>query len=561
MGAEDVFADAVLDQVAPAEAGAGIAGVVATVTRTGRAGWFGGLDRLADAVTRRRAQVAATADLPALRSALATPVAEAVRLEYRTLFADPDDLARLEEAELLALPNDPIDAHRAVATRTWVSPLAEDSHRQAVRVVVAVHQEVVRQAVEQMANATALAPAVVAGLTRLAELVGTGVDQDAPLDEADWTALAVLAHPSGRSDASGPPPWLDTVAALADDLRWRGSAQDRLVAALPPVERRRLANAWSDLVGSCPTLADAVREWHRTSGPVETPDRGGAVSGMSGMSGTGGAWGAGEQRDVPGAYLFTTLLDPVAETADLDQLERSIAQDHAGAGLDDIDGAAVERIAGRAARSDLDRLRRAVRAVTGSARQGTDGALNAAVVRRRVSTMALRRGLGRATRIPPGSSVPVTLVVDRSGPPERWNAVRAAALAVGELVRRGHPDRRPVVLTVGSDGEIRAVGLTDLLYVSALPGDDRGDGGGSRAGGGGGGDPARVVMSLRRAGASLDPATILVIGDPVLGAGLARVGVRWDWTVLTVEVTDDPDPHACTTGTIRAALAAVRDLT
>jgi uncharacterized protein with von Willebrand factor type A (vWA) domain len=46
------------------------------------------------------------------------------------------------------------------------------------------------------------------------------------------------------------------------------------------------------------------------------------------------------------------------DLADLDELESALAQDYAGASLDDVDDEAVERALGRQAVDDLQQLRR-----------------------------------------------------------------------------------------------------------------------------------------------------------------------------------------------------------
>lgn len=502
MAAEDAFADAVLD-------GTALVDVVGVVTRRGRRGWFDGLDQVRRAVAERRAVVRSAVDA-AILAQLQDPLGEAVRLEYRTLFADPDDLARLEEAELVGLPAEPAAAWQALHGRTWRSPAAEVSFQQARQVVEAMHEAAVDRAV-------------------------------AVLDGVDAVAVAAVGE---ELDLAGDAP--------TDGHRWRRSAQGRLLAALAPAPARRLRLAWTNLVGRHPGLADAVRQWHRSAG-----------------------WGGlvGPEADPDnGAYLFTLLLDPVAELADLDRLEHAVAQDHPGAGLDDIDADDLERTAGAEARRQFDALRRAVHAVAVPAVAAPGGAVDLAAVRRRVPAMALRRGITPDLRRRLGGPVDdspsrdgdatILVVLDRTGPVGRRPELRAAALAVGEVVRRHRTGPAASVVVVDPGGQVRVVRPDRLLDLPVAPDpavpadtglvDAAGVGSGDRPG------PVGAVLgALRRTAADADRVVVLVLGDAALGAALGRACSRWDWKVRPVPPSDLTDPYQRTTATIRSALTAV----
>lgn|GEM_PF-4620529 len=523
MATEDVFADAVLDR--PTLDAAGIADAVAEVTRSGRSGWFAGLDQLTVAVTARRGVVAEVLGVDTL-DRLAEPLAEAVRLEYRTLFADPDDLARLEEAELLNLPKSPAAAYRALDAWSWHSEIAEERFRQARTLVTqTVYEGVVDSVVERLAG---LDPAGLTAMTAaLVRLVAVGAEQpgaDRPLAPADRRALAPLVRSGATTPTSPEGQRADglTLSTVRDELRWRQTAQDRLLEVLGPTDERRLSLAWRNVVDRSPDLAAAVRTWQRSIGTQRNR--------------------TGDSADLA-AHLFATVLDPIAETAELDQVERSLGQDYPGARLEDIDAEVVERLAGAAARRDLEELRRAVRAV------------DATGVRRRVPAMALRRGLtprlrrqlGGPSALPmagqDGGDTVLVVLVDRTGPATNWPGVRAAAIAVIELVHRHRPELTAVLVATGSHGEARTIRPADLLTLQASGGDTV--------------DPARLVGALRRAAQHSERAALLVLGEASLAGPLARAVARWDWPVLGIGSPQASSAQEQTTATIRAALGAL----
>lgn len=89
-----------------------------------------GLDELRRKLRRRREQLRGSGRLDGTLEQVRELLERALEAERRALFADPDDLARLEEAELDALPPETASAVRALADRRWRAPEAAQAYQQ-----------------------------------------------------------------------------------------------------------------------------------------------------------------------------------------------------------------------------------------------------------------------------------------------------------------------------------------------------------------------------------------------------------------------------------------------
>jgi uncharacterized protein with von Willebrand factor type A (vWA) domain len=298
---------------------------------------------------------------------------KALEAERRELFPDPDDAARLAEAELDALPQDTAGAVRALKDKQWRSPEAADAYRQIQdllqKEVLDSQFQHMKQALQQMnadgEDGNQAVKDMVADLSALLDAHNRGEDTD--------QQFADFMDKHGQFFPDDP----QTVDELVDSLARRAAAQERMMAGLSPEQRAELGQlmgqAMQDmgLASEMAHLNDALRQarpdlpWGRP-GPV--PD---------------GAEGLG----------LGDATTAVAELADLEALSNQLSQGYAGASLADVDEELVERALGRSGVDDLAALRQMERELE---RQGhltrTEGKLELSPKAvRRLGATALRR--------------------------------------------------------------------------------------------------------------------------------------------------------------------------
>src|SRR5918993_2592031 len=89
-----------------------------------------GLDQLRRSVRDRLRQARQAGRMDGTLEQVRELLDQAVAAERRELFPDPDDAARLAEAELDALPQDTAGAVRALKDHSWRSPEAAQAYQQ-----------------------------------------------------------------------------------------------------------------------------------------------------------------------------------------------------------------------------------------------------------------------------------------------------------------------------------------------------------------------------------------------------------------------------------------------
>ncbi len=333
-----------------------------------------GLDELRRKLRRRREQLRDSGRLDGTLEQVRELLDRALDAERRALFADPDDLARLEEAELDALPPETASAVRALADRRWRSPEAAQAYQQI--------QDLLRSEVldSQFAGMKqALQNASAEDMQRIRDML------------ADLNQL-LSSHARGEDTAQALEDFLDkhgeffpdrpsTVDELIDQLARRAAAQQRLMDGLTPDQRAELSGLIEQAFGDDMGLA-AELERLRQQLRAARPDL---------------AWGGDPRMDGDRGQGLGDATSAIAELSDIEALDRSFSQSYAGASLDDIDEDAVARALGREAVDDLDALRRIERELTGQGwltrRDGTLELSPRAV--RRLGTTALRRVFAR----------------------------------------------------------------------------------------------------------------------------------------------------------------------
>jgi uncharacterized protein with von Willebrand factor type A (vWA) domain len=349
--------------------GSGVREALRELLRRGTEGRRG-LDELRRSVRERlrRARTAGRMDgtLQEVRELLD----QALSAERRELFPDPDDSARLAEAELDALPDDTAGAVRALKEYPWRS----DEARQAYdKIQDLLRREVLDSSFASMKQALENASAadmqavkdMVADLSQLVDAHNRGEDTDQQFRD--------FMDKHGQFFPDDP----QSVEELIDSLARRAAAQERMMAGLSPEQRAELADlmnqAMSDmgLASEMAHLQDALRQ--------ARPDL---------------PWGQrGQVPDGEPSLGLGDATSAVAELADLEALSNQLSQGYAGASLADIDEELLERALGRPAVDDLAALRQMERELE---RQGylnrSDGRLELSPKAvRRLGATALRR--------------------------------------------------------------------------------------------------------------------------------------------------------------------------
>ncbi|HJX44089.1 MAG TPA: VWA domain-containing protein [Geodermatophilus sp.] len=294
----------------------------------------------------------------------------ALDAERRELFPDPDDAARLAEAELDALPQDTAGAVRALKDYPFRSPEARQAYDQ---IQDLLRREVLDSSFAHMKQALQNASPqdvqavkdMVADLSRLVDAHNRGEDTDEQFRE--------FMEQHGQFFPDDP----QSVEELIDSLARRAAAQERMMAGLSPDQRAELADLMAQtmsdmgLASEMAHLQDALRQ--------ARPDL---------------PWG--QRGQVPDGEQTLGLGDAtsaVAELADLEALSNQLSQGYAGASLADVDEELLEQALGREAVDDLAALRQMERELE---RQGhlvrRDGKLELSPKAvRRLGATALRR--------------------------------------------------------------------------------------------------------------------------------------------------------------------------
>jgi len=364
--AMDRIGDDVLAGATPAEA-------LQRFLRRGADG-LRGLDDLRRKLRRRREQLRRSGRLDGTLEQVRALLDRALEAERRALFADPDDFARLEEAELDALPPETASAVRALADRQWRSPEAAQAYAEI--------QDLLRGEVldSQFAGMKqALQGATPEDLQRVRDMLAdlNGLLAKHARGEDTEQALADFLDRHGDFFPDRP----STVDELIDQLARRAAAQQRLMDGLTPDQRAELSNLVEQAFGGDMGLATEL-ERLRQQLRAARPDL---------------AWGGDPRMDGETGQGLGDATSAIAELSDVEALDREFSQSYAGASLDDIDEDAVARALGRQAVDDLDALRRIERELS---RQGwltrRDGTLELSPrAVRRLGTTALRRVFAR----------------------------------------------------------------------------------------------------------------------------------------------------------------------
>jgi len=362
-GAVDQLGESVLDGADPASA-------LRDLLRRGMSG-HRGMDDLLRRVRERQRELRNRGRLDGVLEEVRALLDTAIGQERAELFPDPDDSARLREAELDSLPADTAQAIRRLADYDWQSPAARETFEQLKamlrsEVLDSQFRGMKQTLAEPDPEAMQRVKDMMAALNQMldADARGTHTQQDFDAFMASYGDL----FPDAPAN----------LEELVDSLVRRMSAAQRLLDSLTDEQRDELAGLMAQtledagLAAEMARLADGLR--------ARRPDMDSDGRPQPGLTGS----------DPLGLSDATSAL---AELADLADLEDALRQDYPGARLDDIDEEQIRRALGRQAVDDMEALRQIERELE---RQGylqrTDGKLELTPKAvRRLGETALRK--------------------------------------------------------------------------------------------------------------------------------------------------------------------------
>ncbi|NYJ06283.1 vWA domain-containing protein [Petropleomorpha daqingensis] len=356
-------------------AGSGVREALRELMRRGMQGRRG-LDELRRSVRDRLRQARNAGRMDGTLQEVRELLDKALTAERRELFPDPDDSARLAEAELDALPEDTAGAVRGLKDYSWRSDEARQAYEQ---IQDLLRREVLDSSFASMKNALENATPedlqavkdMVADLSNLLDAHNRGEDTDEQFRD--------FMDKHGQFFPENP----ENIDELIDQLARRAAAQERMMAGMSPEQRAELADLMAQtmqdmgLASEMAHLQDALRQ--------ARPDL---------------PWGQrGQVPDGSQPLGMGDATTAVAELADLEALSNQLSQGYAGASLADVDEELLERALGRPAVDDLAALRQMERELE---RQGylnrSDGKLELSPKAvRRLGATALRRVFAKLT--------------------------------------------------------------------------------------------------------------------------------------------------------------------
>ncbi len=328
-----------------------------------------GLDDLAAKVRRMRNAARRRGDLGGTLDQVRAALDQALAAERDQLAGEEGDDARWAEMELATTPEDTAGAVRSLASYDWHSDEARATY----------------ESIRQMLQREVL-DAQFAGLKRALD------DPDPEAMQAVKDMLADLnellaAHARGEDTGDRFREFMDkhgeffpenpeNVDELIDALARRQAAADRMMASLSPEQREQLGQLLSDAM-SDPDLASQMAQLSDNLRALRPGMNRGPVS----------------MRDGGEPLGYSDAVEAVAELADLEALEQSLAQTHPGATLDDVDVESLEQHLGASAATDFRALRELEHELErqGFVSRGDDGLRLTPQAVRRLGETALKR--------------------------------------------------------------------------------------------------------------------------------------------------------------------------
>jgi uncharacterized protein with von Willebrand factor type A (vWA) domain len=358
----DSLGESVLDGTDPASA-------LRDLLRRGLSG-HRGLDDLLRRVRERQREIRGRGRLDGILDQVRSLLDTAIGQERAELFPNPDDSARLREAELDSLPSDTAQAIRRLADYDWQSAAARQTFEELKSLL---RSEVLDSQFRGMRQALSDPdPAALQRVKDMMSALNAMLDADARGEHTQQDFDDFMAE-FGDMFPDSPA----NLEELIDALVRRMAAAQRLLDSLTDEQRDELAGLMAQALEDAGLAAEMSRLADGLRARRPDLDQGWPQPGMTGS-------------EPLGLSDATTAL---SELADLADLEDSLRQDYPGARLDDVDEEAVRRALGRQAVDDMEALRQIERELE---RQGylqrTDGRLELTPKAvRRLGDTALRK--------------------------------------------------------------------------------------------------------------------------------------------------------------------------
>ena len=298
-----------------------------------------GLDELQRRIRERQRELRGRGRMDGTLERVKELLDEALETEKRALFPIPDDSARLAEAELDTLPNDPARAVRQLSDYAWRSPEARQTYEEIKdllrREVLDAQFRGMKQALE---GAT---PQDMQGVKDMLHDLNELLEADARGEDTTQQFADFMAR-HGQHFPENP----QSLEELTDALARRAAAAERLLQSLSPEQRQELADLMAAAMEDMGLAAEMARLQSALRDARPDLDWGQGRRGRQRGQQPGGGEGLGLGD-------ATTVLEEMAE---LDELAAALGQDYPGASLEDVDPDAVRRALGRRAVDDLRAL-------------------------------------------------------------------------------------------------------------------------------------------------------------------------------------------------------------
>jgi uncharacterized protein with von Willebrand factor type A (vWA) domain len=344
-GAVDALGESVLDGTDPASA-------LRDLMRRGISG-HRGLDDLLRRVRERQREIRGRGRLDGVLDQVRSLLDTAIGQERAELFPNPDDSARMREAELDAVPSDTAQAIRQLADYEWQSEAARATFEELKSLL---RSEVLDSQFAGMRQALSNPdPQALQRVKDMMAALNEMLDADA---RGDHTQQDFDDFMSRFGDMFPDSP--ANLEELVDALARRMSAAQRLLDSLTDAQRDELSELMAQALEDAGLAAEMARLGDALRARRPDMDQGWPQPGMTGS-------------DPLGLSDATAAL---AELADLADLEDALRQDYPGARLDDVDEEAIRRALGRQAVDDMEALRQIERELEEQGYlQRTDGKL------------------------------------------------------------------------------------------------------------------------------------------------------------------------------------------
>jgi uncharacterized protein with von Willebrand factor type A (vWA) domain len=361
-GAVDALGESVLDGTDPASA-------LRDLMRRGLSG-HRGLDDLLRRVRERQREIRGRGRLDGVLDQVRSLLDTAIGQERAELFPNPDDSARMREAELDALPSDTAQAIRQLADYDWQSESARATFEELKSLL---RSEVLDSQFAGMRQTLSNPdPQALQRVKDMMSALNDMLDADArgehnQQDFDDFMGRFGDMFPDSPAN----------LEELVDALVRRMSAAQRLLDSLTDAQRDELAGLMAQALEDAGLAAEMARLGDSLRARRPDMDQGWPQPGMTGSNPLG----------------LSDATAALAELADLADLEDALRQDYPGARLDDVDEEAIRRALGRQAVDDMEALRQIERELEQQGYlQRTDGKLELTPKAvRRLGQTALRK--------------------------------------------------------------------------------------------------------------------------------------------------------------------------